>query len=407
MKALGLDCEEFGLISEKSLMWRSKPSQSQTWLRRWKRVSYIQHLSTRTLKPSHTKRFVDILLSSLPDSHVSRLVLPEDETQQKIRDIYTHILPEESLNANQIMLFSKMSKESSAVKPQKENRYSSMSSEIWKIEVIAQRGEYSQRLKQVHHISEKESLSWPTATQGDPEGGSQKDRIEMTDSGFKLRKKNKPDMTYGAKLRDAVEYHEEKNWATPTTQEIAHHDMELTETGRRASKDGTSSHSMNLEDSARRWATPNTMDYLPPKEGEAQARIFRTHRKGRKAPCNLREQVNPKSWPTPQVGEEKATKPGGTQNQKMLSHVAIGLPDQEKSSTSGKSQESWPTVTVSDQYNPMPRHDHERKILRGVVHNINHSSKEAVAVGKLNPNWVEQMMGLPVGWTQLSIEWID
>jgi hypothetical protein len=27
--------------------------------------------------------------------------------------------------------------------------------------------------------------------------------------------------------------------------------------------------------------------------------------------------------------------------------------------------------------------------------------------GKLNPNWVEQMMGLPVGWTQLPIEWID
>ena len=28
------------------------------------------------------------------------------------------------------------------------------------------------------------------------------------------------------------------------------------------------------------------------------------------------------------------------------------------------------------------------------------------ANGKLNPNWVEQLMGLPVGWTQLSTEWI-
>jgi len=25
----------------------------------------------------------------------------------------------------------------------------------------------------------------------------------------------------------------------------------------------------------------------------------------------------------------------------------------------------------------------------------------------LNPNWVEQLMGLPVGWTQLPTEWID
>ena len=29
------------------------------------------------------------------------------------------------------------------------------------------------------------------------------------------------------------------------------------------------------------------------------------------------------------------------------------------------------------------------------------------AGGRLNPNWVEQLMGLPVGWTQLPTEWID
>jgi hypothetical protein len=26
---------------------------------------------------------------------------------------------------------------------------------------------------------------------------------------------------------------------------------------------------------------------------------------------------------------------------------------------------------------------------------------------KLNPNWVEQLMGLEVGWTQLPTEWTD
>jgi hypothetical protein len=26
--------------------------------------------------------------------------------------------------------------------------------------------------------------------------------------------------------------------------------------------------------------------------------------------------------------------------------------------------------------------------------------------GSLNPNWTEQLMGIPVGWTQLSTEWI-
>lgn len=37
-------------------------------------------------------------------------------------------------------------------------------------------------------------------------------------------------------------------WATPTTQETPHKDIELTESGRRKSKDGRSSHSLNLQD---------------------------------------------------------------------------------------------------------------------------------------------------------------
>ena len=41
------------------------------------------------------------------------------------------------------------------------------------------------------------------------------------------------------------------NWPTPTTQEIAHTDIEMTHTGRRKTKDGKNSHSLNLEDTTR------------------------------------------------------------------------------------------------------------------------------------------------------------
>lgn len=47
------------------------------------------------------------------------------------------------------------------------------------------------------------------------------------------------------------------------------------------------------------WATPNTMDNLPPRSREAMERQFSTTRKGRTAPANLREQVVPAMWPTP------------------------------------------------------------------------------------------------------------
>ena len=48
---------------------------------------------------------------------------------------------------------------------------------------------------------------FPTPTVGCEEGGEQSKRVEQTKSGgFILRKKNKPDSTFGAKLSDAMLY---------------------------------------------------------------------------------------------------------------------------------------------------------------------------------------------------------
>ena len=505
MKALGLDCEEFGRMSEKSLMWRSKPSQSRTWCQRWKRVKYMKLLSGRILKPSHSSSFVDTLLSCQPDSPVSRLVLLEDETQQKIQDIYTHISPKESPYASQITLFSKTSKESSAVKQPMENRYSNMSSETWKKEVTVQRGEYSARLKQVRHINEKESLSWPTARNSDAEGG--RIETEMSEKGFRS-KRHKSDQYFGAKLRDAVETHEEKswrtpttegeagrrglgkatckelraknrtitltrqvrdtenknwptpragnpgsrkkgtggkvlneevkNWPTPTTQDtIEHKDMKLNEKGRRLTKDGKDSHSVGLGDQVKiekNWPTPTSTERsgTNPKTGKGGG---------------LSKQAKEQSWPTPEVHtvEKYSLQKDGqkkTQRSKNLVAMAIkgelGLPDQEKSSTSGKSQESWGTPRQSMANSPTekqiamgaPKKKIEDQVAKeswptpvlGEAHLTVKSEKiqknrkeegkmnltrQASAGGKLNPNWVEQLMGLPLGWTQLPIEWTD
>jgi hypothetical protein len=57
------------------------------------------------------------------------------------------------------------------------------------------------------------SVSWPTASTSDAEGGPQP-LITMTDAGFRCEKVNRPGEFFGAKLRDAVETHE-KNWSTP------------------------------------------------------------------------------------------------------------------------------------------------------------------------------------------------
>jgi len=61
---------------------------------------------------------------------------------------------------------------------------------------------------------------YPTPTVGCEEGGEQSNRVEQTKSGgFVLRKKNKPEMTFGAKLSDAMLYLEKKMMPTPTARD--------------------------------------------------------------------------------------------------------------------------------------------------------------------------------------------
>ena len=51
------------------------------------------------------------------------------------------------------------------------------------------------------------------------------------------------------------------SWPTPTTQETEHPKATLTETGRRLSKNGNSSHSLGLADAVKMWPTPQARDY--------------------------------------------------------------------------------------------------------------------------------------------------
>ena len=180
-KALGLDLEAFCQLSEKSLTWRGKDSLSRTWLQRWKRESWIQHLSSRTLRPSLTESFVDAWTSSLEDSRVSHSQLLESVKLLKTPDTSSPTSQTESESANLELFSSKTYKESSVARQPTENQFSSMSSEHWKDWVIEQRQEYSQRKKSARLIRESEStyLGWPTARTLHAEGG--RIQTEMTE----------------------------------------------------------------------------------------------------------------------------------------------------------------------------------------------------------------------------------
>ena len=330
-KALGLDSEEFSQTCEKSLSWRGKDSLSRTWLQRWKRENWIQHLSSRTLNNSHTESFVDKWTSYLADSRANPSVVRDSVKQLMTPDTCSHTSEMESGTANLELFSSKTWEESSQPRLRTENQFSNMSSENWKDWVTEQRQEYSQRVKSAHltRESESSSLGWPTASvAGCVEGGVAKD-VEMTPSGFKATREN--GTSYGAKLRDAVIHYEEKNWATP--QAFDHVNIVRT----------------------------------PEKLAKTRAE--------KNAGCmNLREQVHypdmdhsrktAKAWPTVQASEARQGYQDRTNgkkgSQKSLTTVAVDTHlDQVKTNTNGN--------------NPV-----------------------------LNPDWVEQLMGLPAGWTDLD-----
>jgi hypothetical protein len=73
----------------------------------------------------------------------------------------------------------------------------------------------SRQMRDVSQGIIKSPSMYPTPTAGCVEGGEQSSRVEMTESGaFILRKKNKPENTFGAKLSDAMLYLE-KMYPTP------------------------------------------------------------------------------------------------------------------------------------------------------------------------------------------------
>jgi hypothetical protein len=326
-KESGLDSEEFSQICERSLTWRGKDSLSRTWLQRWKRESWMQHLCTRTLKPSLTESSVDAWISSLEASRANPSVLLESVKALKILDTCSHTSQTESESANLELFSSKTSKELSQPRQQMGSQFSSMSSESWKAWVTEQRQEYSVRLKLAHLIRESGSTSWATPQTFDsnnivrtPEKLAQT-RAEKNAGCMNLREQvHYPEMDHSRKAA--------KNWPTATTRD---------------------------------WKDTNAT--VPP------------------------SRANPSKQTLGQ----------------RVAHV--GLLDQANLSATGKSQGSqqWPTPRAN-KVHPVITEENREQLANRNKANLEeeiagHCGK---AQGKLNPDWVEQLMGLPVGWTDLG-----
>lgn len=149
------------------------------------------------------------------------------------------------------------------------------------------------------------------------------------------------------------------------------------------------------------WATPKTMDKLPPKSPEALLKEATFARPGRSKPANLRDQVsNMKNWPTPKSKEPgMSAKTSGrhyTKSTHLTTQVAIaeGMINPE----TGK---KWPTPTASASKGSSSASLVRKNGKSRVNDRLDHSVMASNG-GQLNPTWVEWLMGWLLGWTDLK-----
>lgn len=155
-----------GCNQKPQLMWKSKPLSFGTWLSKWNRVYWLQHLFTRTLKPSTENHFVTKYTASLGDIHANHSALLEKEKEQKTLDTFGRLYHELS---KQLSLFS------ASLKTLPDTSHWDMAkfTEAYEIWVTQLRQESTQRRKLALHTKESDYSSsqlkknWPTATVSD------------------------------------------------------------------------------------------------------------------------------------------------------------------------------------------------------------------------------------------------
>lgn len=207
----------------------------------------------------------------------------------------------------------------------------------------------------------------------------------------------KPGSMHSVTLPDAV-----RMWPTPTTQETEHPEAELTETGRRKTADGNSSHSLGLADAVRLWPTPTMRDYKGSNSMEHMMRAT-----GHK---NHTEQLANavKLWPTPITSDANPPAKGrpwlqlreAVLEEKLLPTPSAAI---SQGSTGGNRPSDLRTEARNIKMYSTPTTAMSGRSKRFSKSGAPNPQEVAKAEGgQLNPDWVEWLMGFPVGWTSLT-----
>lgn len=385
-----------------SLTWRGKQAQSQALSRAWKRGGFIRLLSGLTCEPSTLAHGAAQWIASCLATRAKGTASRESVAALTMTAGCSTARSKSSIKAG---LLCSSARTSRGISPDS----SPLPSRHWSDWGAALRAEYSARLRPVRAIDASGSSSWPTATARMHKGGGDavtrsdgKSRLDMLDwaaeqwpsdlskrGGSQAPEKRKAG-GHTVNLEDQAEH-----WMTPNVPNGGRTASHATMKGRTATRADGSKVQIGLEHQAQVWATPQARDHFPAHTPEYVA--------AKKAQGHGMRNLNDEAanWSTPRAsdGEKGGPNMRGSKGDQPLPAQAA----------------HWPTPMAgaagTDTYNAAGNSDFSRKaeeLAKGVrafaMTDLSlpdrptpSGVKSSETRRRLNPLFVEWLMGWPEG----------
>jgi hypothetical protein len=167
-------------------------------------------------------------------------------------------------------------------------------------------------------------------------------------------------------------------------------------------KNMSSSNQIYLQDQVKMWPTPRAQEA---KHGEPTDWEMQTDHEGTKFSLRVQVAKREQNWPTPTVQDSnKATKKWRENHQNNLTAAAFNP------------HKIYPTPTARDckggyKTESLTRKDGKSRAHDALPNAVIDGKGVETVTGHLNPDWVEWLMGWPVGWTSMDaiteLNWRD
>ena len=355
----------------------------------------MQALSTRTLKPSLGNSFVTEWVSSAaatPASHSPQPVTDSAKTTQDTSGLGS----ERALQScDQASVSLRMSTDTS--------RWDSpQSSATWKSLVTKRRGEFSQRLKSGLLINANESSSWPTASTRDHKGGYSGGRIRNGKVSMDTLDVAVQAYSEGGLLapeKPSTDGSPQELWRTPSSSDGEGGIMEM--------RPGTAGKYKLRDHVHAKWATPSAFDWNQPETKEQwEKRAATQAEKGVNLHLPLKSQAIQvgNQWATPNAGDFKAGISTGRKQKSLGQDVTLSLQNWATPNTldhmalrSPEALLRQATTTRAGRTSPANLREQVDPASVEIYQTKTAPEKQKIT-HKLNPRFVEALMGLPIGW---------